>query len=1316
MKRKPTYADEPPRGSERDLRRVMDAVPALIAYIGADFRYHWVNKRFEEWLCLQRQDIEGRHVRDVLGDEAWQEIEPLLETALTGGQASYERQAHYHRGETRWISTTLVPDRGPAGRVRGIVALVTDIGERKRAEEALRASEAQLRTVIEHSRDGINMLDLATGRYLIMSPAQVALTGFTAAEINNISAQEAYERVHPEDREISMAQQALVAAGEDQREPVEYRWKVKSGEYRWFSDSRTLVRDAAGRPVALVGVSRDITEKKRVEADLQESRGRFQVLIQNVDAGVALVDGKGMFAIVNPAFLRMFDLPDGADVREVNDREWSRYQVVDENGTLLDVDEHPVRKAVLSGMAVRDRLVGVRSPAADCLRWMLISAVPVVKPGGITDVTICTYHDISGQRAAEESLRRNENLLRALADNSPDAIFVKDTESRWLIANPAVLRLVGKTAQDAMGRTDGELFAAPGIGGALMENDRGLLAAGQPRTFEETLEDTEGRRRVFLSTKAPWRDAKGMIIGLVGISRDVTDAKRAEEALRRSEEKFSLAFASNPAAIAVTRLEDGAFLEVNDTWVALLGYSREEAVGMSSRTMNIWPSTDASSRFVRMLKEKGSIRGWEQEFFKKSGASFFAQLSAQLLSVGGEKVILSTLVDMTDRKLAEEAMRTALGRFQAILSILYGGVLVVGGEGQGRLANQAFCDQFRLKEPPAALEGLSSEDIMARIAAAYRDPDGQVRRIREIVQRGRPVKGEEVAMADGRTFLRDFIPIIVEGTTHGRLWHHLDITDRKRVEQELHALNDDLEKRVAARTVELKRAAEKVQAERKRLYDVLETLPASVVLFSGDHRMPFTNRFFRERFGKPENRRCHEFLYNRPAPCEKCGTFTVFSTDAPHQWEWTGPDGRTYDIHDFPFVDSDGSRMIMEMGIDITERRQAEQRLRAAHSELEQRAGQLRALAGELTLSEQRERRRMARLLHDHLQQLLVGAKFRAAILGRAGDELVRKGVAEIEAMLDGCIEASRSLTAELSPPILHEAGIVAGLQWLSRWMADKHGLIVDVSFEEDLPPLADDVKLLLFESVRELLFNAVKHAHAASAGVNARRIQGDALRVTVSDTGTGFDPAALKTAGAAGGGFGLFSIRERLDLVGGSLEIDSAAGKGSRFMLTVPFAGGAAAPVSSASRAAGEAPQRAEAGPALPGTPIRVLLADDHAVMREGLARLLGEEPDIEIVGQAADGQEAVELAARLLPDIVLMDMSMPRLNGVEATRAIRNDNPDIRVIGLSMFEESDRAQALRDAGAVGYLTKSGPPRELLHAIRAHAAGRPAGGGPPGG
>jgi PAS domain S-box-containing protein len=390
---------------------------------------------------------------------------------------------------------------------------------------------------------------------------------------------------------------------------------------------------------------------------------------------------------------------------------------------------------------------------------------------------------------------------------------------------------------------------------------------------------------------------------------------------------------------------------------------------------------------------------------------------------------------------------------------------------------------------------------------------------------------------------------------------------------------------------------------------------------------------------------------------------------------------------------------------DLTQQKKSEQKLKdnadELHNkniELNNRAEQLSRLSSQLTLSEQFERRRLAKILHDHLQQLLVAAKIGVeTIFSQRTAEEQPKQVKEIVGLLTESINVSRSFTVELCPPILYESGLSQALEWLSSWMNEKHRFHVDLVIDKTAVPINENMRILLFESVRELLFNVFKHAGVDSARVELIRKDEEYLKVIVSDEGVGFDSTKIgQISNSNSAGFGLFSIRERLSLMGGRFELTSALGKGTIVSLTAQCI-----------KEKRYEPELKKENPLKSTTSqdinkkIRVMLVDDHAVMRQGLSSLLSLQSDFEIVGQASDGEEAVNLARKIIPDIILMDISMPKMNGIEATRIIHSEFPDIRIIGLSMYTGNGQATAIINAGASAYQSKGDNTDLLLAAIR---------------
>ncbi len=398
---------------------------------------------------------------------------------------------------------------------------------------------------------------------------------------------------------------------------------------------------------------------------------------------------------------------------------------------------------------------------------------------------------------------------------------------------------------------------------------------------------------------------------------------------------------------------------------------------------------------------------------------------------------------------------------------------------------------------------------------------------------------------------------------------------------------------------------------------------------------------------------------------------------------------------------------------DITARKRAEgeleQRVVDRTQELLQLHVQLRALTTELNLTEQRERRRLATELHDHLAQLLVLGKMKLGQSKRLTQPLEKRDelIEETDAVLSEALAYTRTLVIDLSPPILREFGLPAALRWLGERM-QRHELMVTVQIEVEDLPLPEDQAVLLFQSVRELLMNTIKHARSHTASVRMQQESGS-LRIEVRDEGVGFDlEGDIQTSiSSKSSKFGLFSIRERMRALGGHFHLKSAPGEGATATLILPLIGSPETKVLSPLKDSSQSLLSAQVDSPQQSNPstqhsnrIRVLLVDDHAMVRQGLRTVLDSYPDLDVVGEAWNGQEAVASAERLQPSIVVMDINMPMMNGIDATTEIVARYPDIVVIGLSVQAGGANEEAMKKAGAAILLTKEAAVDELYQAI----------------
>ena len=361
---------------------------------------------------------------------------------------------------------------------------------------------------------------------------------------------------------------------------------------------------------------------------------------------------------------------------------------------------------------------------------------------------------------------------------------------------------------------------------------------------------------------------------------------------------------------------------------------------------------------------------------------------------------------------------------------------------------------------------------------------------------------------------------------------------------------------------------------------------------------------------------------------------------------------------------------------------------------------QLRSLAIDLSRTEEHARQQLATDLHDNLAHLLALARMK---LHDAEPALrASRAFQEVNGLLGESLAYTRAVMADLRPPLLSDAHDV---QRAISWVVDRvqrRGLSVIIDSETEPIVLDKEVLTVTYQAIHELLFNVLKHAQTKEARLTLQSHH-ESLEVVVTDHGRGFDVRHLSTA-TKEGGFGLLNVRERVELLGGRLEISSRIGEGTCSKVMIPLPGDTTMTDSlkplchNDLERGGVVQEPTEAA----GFITRIVLVDDHALMRDGLRRLLEEQSGLCVVAEASDGQMAIELAQKLRPDIMVMDVNMPKMNGLEATRLITAEFPEIAIIGFSMQDDAKTALSMQKAGAIGFVSKGDAAERLVQMIGA--------------
>ena len=1248
-----------------ELENIYRTAPIGMLLVDTDLRYVRINERLAAINGLPAAEHIGRTIREMVPEIAdavtpnYLKViatgEPIIDEEVTGSTPADRHVEHNYL-------CSYYPVKDLQGKVVGVTAIVRDITDQKRAEDALRESEGRFRGVYESNIVGIN---------------------FAAMDGTNIDANDEFLRITGYTREdltagwVNWASMTLPEHAERDREAIEEA--LRTGRVRPYR--KELIRKDGTRVPVMVGGAAlpgqligagfvvDLTELQAAAQALRESEERYRSLAAATSAVVWTADKDGKVTHPMPSWERF------------TGQKWPEYR--DWGAGRLIHPEDRERAAAAWNRAVRTRSnfkvqYRVWHARTSEYRYVVNRGVPVLNSDGSQREWVGTLTDIHERKRAEEALRESEHRYSTLAEAMPAIVWSSNPKGQIIYTNSQWTAYTGQPPEEAAG-SGWTKHLHPDDVPRSQAGWRESRAAGRPFEVEYRIRGREANYRWFLARALPVRDAEGRIDRWLGACMDIDDRKRAEEDLRLAAQRFAVALKNSSIAV----FNQDRDLRYTWLWNEHPTHYHKAILGKTDLEIKKCEACERLTEVKRRVLETGAGERLEIILPLFGEECVYVIMLEPLRDEGGEVIgITGAAINITERKRTEEALAASEERFRRIVETAAEGIMIQDAEGRITLANRRL----------AELLGYRLEELVGRLSFDFLHEDDVDRGRRSFQSR----KTGDSATRDFRFRRREGTTVwfsIAGSTLRGDRGEFLgvlgmvtDITERKHAEMALR------EKEIHMRLA--------LDAGCMGTWDL--DLVAGAMHWSDRH---FTAFGLEPGCFKPDAARFLACVHpdDREAVARELERSRLEHRlyGAEYRVVWPDQSIHWIEARGQYSYDAEGKAVRMRGVVaDVTDRKQTEEAMR--HRQKLEGVG---LLAGGI-----------AHDFNNLLAGILGGASYALDLLPEAHPAIPMLKV----------VEQASERAALLTRQLLAYSGrgqfvldkldlgmLVRETCELIRASVPKSVAVV-IHGTPDLPPIVGDPGQMQ-QLIMNLLINAGEAIGDGNHGVvtirtgceevDAERIQahfrpydipqGRYVVLEVADNGAGMDQATLSrifdpffTTKFTGRGLGLAAAQGIVRGHHGALEVESTLGSGTTFRVLLPVA---------------------DAAPAAPVEPVgdpqvrhgAVLLVDDEDMVRRTVASSL--ERDGFTVWQASSGVDAIRIFSERAPEIalVVLDMSMPGMGGAEVLRELRVWRPEFPVLVYSGFSEGEISREFRGLAISGVLQKPFSARELTRRVQ---------------